>query len=240
MGDRTRSTSSRPIRSTGMSPRTGKAWRSNCCSQLAAVFSLRHRGRLASQVLTTAWRSVSACALRCSASGSRPSAIATRLANARWRAFASGTSVALPSPMSRRLPLMTTRCTQLFEPPGAMLRNRVSPSPYLPGFRESLGMWGEGVECRGWGSNPHGPHGPRDFKSRVSTSSTTSASAARRSPVRLEWYRHATGDRQRSASLARLRAGVPVRAEACEARDTAADRGSARLDAAGAGCRPPS
>ena len=61
----------------------------------------------------------------------RPSAMATREAKARCLAFASETTGHPPRPMSCRFPSMTTRWTQLFEPPGATFRYSVSPSPYL-------------------------------------------------------------------------------------------------------------
>ena len=64
--------SSLPMRSTGMVPRRLNAWRSNCCIQFAATFSLRQRGRSVSYVRWASSRNVSILTWRFAASGSSP------------------------------------------------------------------------------------------------------------------------------------------------------------------------
>ena len=81
-----------PIVSTRRAPISGKACFSSDCIQARAVRAARHRGRFASKVATAAARKVGVFALRFPASGSMPSAMATRLAMARWRALARETA----------------------------------------------------------------------------------------------------------------------------------------------------
>ena len=114
--------------------------RSMPCSQFFAVLALRHRGRFASNVRSAASRNVGALVRRLSASGSRPSATATRLANARRRASASPMTGNGPSPMSRRLPSMVRRWIQLFDPPRAMFRYSVTSAWYMPGSESAFAL----------------------------------------------------------------------------------------------------
>ena len=73
---------------------------------------------------------------RLSARGSPPERASMRLARACSRALASGTSVAAPSPSSRRRPRMTSRWTQLRVPVGWTNRYRPFPSAWRPGGAE--------------------------------------------------------------------------------------------------------
>ena len=75
---------------------------------------------------------------RFSAIGLRPAAIAARLSIASWRANAIPRYGYPPSPISRRLPSMVTRWTQLLEPLLAMDRYNVPPSPCSPCFEMDL------------------------------------------------------------------------------------------------------
>ena len=72
---------------------------------------------------------------RFSERGSPPDRASMRLARACSRALASGTSVAAPSPSSRRRPRMTSRWTQLRVPDGWTNRYNPLPSACRPGRR---------------------------------------------------------------------------------------------------------
>ena len=133
IGVSTRKTSSRPIWSTRRSPKTGKTYRSIVAVQLSMDFAFRHRPRFASSARSAASRNVGTLASRLRASGSPPRRASRRFSNAASRASASVVSGQPPRPRSRRFPWMVSRWIQLFEPPGAMCRNRVPPSPCRPG-----------------------------------------------------------------------------------------------------------
>ncbi len=83
VGVSTRRASSRPIRSTGMSPRAGRARRSSVCHQDRTCLPFRQRGRFASSVRFVASRNMGTAALRLVPFGkrvARPAATAVRLA----------------------------------------------------------------------------------------------------------------------------------------------------------------
>ena len=92
----------------------------------------RQRGLFAANVRSAASRKVGMGDLRFSASGSPPAAIRERCFAAASRAWASPTSGYRPKPMSRRLPLITTRRIQDRAPVFEVFRWRPSPSPCLP------------------------------------------------------------------------------------------------------------
>ena len=129
-----RSTSSRPMASTRISPSTGSTRFAIPRSQLDVVLLFRQRARFASNVRSAASRNVGALVRRLAASGSPPRRASRRFSNAASRASRSVTSGNPPRPMSWRLPSMASRWIQLFDPPGAMFRNSVPPSPCRPGF----------------------------------------------------------------------------------------------------------
>ncbi len=82
-------------------------------------------------------RSLMECGRCCrlfSAIGLTPLATADLFRLARSPASARLTVGYSPRPISRRMPSMDLRCTQLFEPRLPMFRYRPSPSQYLPGL----------------------------------------------------------------------------------------------------------
>ena len=104
-----RSTSSRPMVSTGMSPSTGSTRLAIPCNQLDVVLLFRQRPRFDSNVRSAASRNVGALARRLPARGSPPRRASRRFSKANSRASASVTSGQPPRPTSRRLPLMVSR-----------------------------------------------------------------------------------------------------------------------------------
>ena len=108
---------------TGSLPSRGKAKRSMLDSQSLPCLGLRQPGRICARTASAAAAKVGMLLRRrFSASGSPPARASLRLASAAARASLSGTSGKPPSPSSRRLPRMTSRCTQLRVPVGCTSR----------------------------------------------------------------------------------------------------------------------
>ena len=133
IGVRTRRTSDWLMRSTLMSPISGKACFSSDAHQFAACRSLRHRGRCASCTDFAASRNVGTRARRFSARMSRPPATAARCSRVFLRASARLTSGQPPKPISRRRLSTVRRKTQHLAPDSYTLRNSPCPSWCFPG-----------------------------------------------------------------------------------------------------------
>ena len=111
-----------------------EACRSSVCIHETVCWPLRQRGLFASWTAWAASRNVGVLRRRLSASGSPLARASLRSSKAASLASARDTSGYPPRPMSRRRPSITSRCTQLFDPPGATFKNSVSPARYRPGF----------------------------------------------------------------------------------------------------------
>ena len=137
IGVRISSTSAVLTSETGRLPMRGKAYRSMLRIQFCACHRPRQPSRFCSSTRWAASAKVGTpWTRRLSARGSPPDRASMRLARASSRALASGTSVAAPSPSSRRRPRMTSRWTQLRVPVGWTNRYKPLPSACRPGGAE--------------------------------------------------------------------------------------------------------